>query len=66
MSYWTVFATLIKLLPELISIMKTLIFGIQSGVKTIKLKKDLTRISKALRVQDGKQSASDLNNVFRN
>ena len=66
MSYWTVFATLIKLLPELISIMKTLIFGIQSGVKTIKLKKDLTRISKALRVQDGKQSASDLNDVFRN
>lgn len=65
MSVWTLITTIVKFMPELIELIRRLADGVQAGVKEARLKKDLRAISKALRVKDGKQAASDLNDVFR-
>lgn len=66
MTWFTLATTIIKFMPEFIELLKVLANGINNGVSEAKLKKDFKRISKALRIKDGKQAANNLDDIFRN
>lgn len=59
------FITFLKLLPELIGLVKTLMTMIDRGVTILEVKSRVNSISKALDNPDRREAARQLNDVFR-
>ena len=66
MTWMTLITTIIKFIPELLEIVRSLADGIQAGMTQKKLKKDLQGISTALKEKNRAKAASDLNDIFHN
>ena len=60
----TTFVAILKMLPEIWSLFKTIVSQVQKGVEIIQIKRKLKAIDKAMSNSDRRQAAKELDDVF--